>query len=77
MLPQREKQKLNTDTRYSGHNEGAIFWVEHTVVWWVSINFLKILAALFFSLNTSVLRFSHFAFVMINGKQSNSTQCMV
>jgi hypothetical protein len=77
ILPQREKQKLNIDVRYSSRDDGAIFWVEHSVVWWIDINFLKIIAASFFSLSTSVLRFLYFAFVMIDGRQSNSTQSMV
>jgi len=63
--------------RYRGHNEGETFWIEHSVVWWIGVNVLKILATSFLSLSTSALRFSHIAVVMIEGKQSNGTQVMV
>jgi hypothetical protein len=58
--------------RYSGNNEGAIFWMEHSVVWWIGSNVLKIFAASFFSLSTSVLTFSHFAVVMIDGNNQTA-----
>lgn len=44
------------------------------MVGWIGINVLRIFAASFFSLSTSVLRFSHIAVVMIEGKPRQNTK---